>query len=201
MILGATVTVTHTAGVYALGAITLFAAQYVLPERLYPILGMLSGVLVVGIGLGLLRARVRAARTPSPDAHGHAHDDAHTHREHEHAGAHEHGAGVGLRGLLALGISGGLLPCPTALVVLLSAVSLHNVPLGMLLVVAFSIGLAAVLTAIGLAFVAGRRSLARRGALAAVANSAAARLVPIVSAAAVTVAGVLIALGAARGFA
>jgi len=58
-----------------------------------------------------------------------------------------------------------------------------------------------VLTAIGLAFVAGRRSLARRGALARVANSAAARLVPIVSAAAVTVAGVLIALGAARGFA
>jgi nickel/cobalt exporter len=80
-------------------------------------------------------------------------------------------------------------------------VSLHNVPLGMLLVAAFSVGLAAVLTGIGLAFVIGQRSLARRGTLARLTGSAAARVLPILSAAAVTLAGVLIALGAARGFA
>jgi ABC-type nickel/cobalt efflux system permease component RcnA len=198
VILGTTVTVTHTAGVYLLGAVTLVAAQYVLPERLYPILGVASGILVVAIGLGLLRSRVAALRTRSHDGtHHHAHD-------HDHGDGpdrHQHTARVGLRGLLALGISGGLLPCPTALVVLLAAVSFHNVALGMILVAAFSIGLAAVLTGIGLALVFGQRAIASRGTLAHLAGSAAARAIPIVSAAAVTVAGILIAVGAARGFA
>ena len=207
VILGTTVTVTHTAGVYLLGAVTLLAAQYVLPERLYPILGVLSGVIVVAIGLGLLRARVLALRArSSAGAHGHDHHGEHAgHAVHTHD--HDHGAvsarttGVGLRSLLALGISGGLLPCPTALVVLLAAVSLHNVALGMLLVAAFSVGLAAVLTGIGLAFVVAQRSLSRRGTLSRLAGSAAARVLPILSAAAITLAGVLIAIGAARGFA
>src|SRR5258706_5330701 len=200
VILGTTVTVTHTAGVYLLGAVTLVAAQYVLPERLYPILGVASGILVVAIGLGLLRSRVAALRAPAhDDARDHAHDHVHDHDD--GSGAHRHTAGVGLRGLLALGISGGLLPCPTALVVLLAAVSFHNVALGMVLVAAFSVGLAAVLTGIGLVFVFGQRAIARRGTLARLAGSAAARAVPIVSAAAVTIAGVLIAIGAARGFA
>src|SRR5258707_14541192 len=52
-VLGTTVTITHTLGVYALRALTLVAAQYVLPQRLYPILWGLSGVLVLGIGLRL----------------------------------------------------------------------------------------------------------------------------------------------------
>ena len=61
------------------------------------------------------------------------------------------------RSLLALGISGGLLPCPSALVVMLSAIALHRVAYGLILVVAFSFGLACTLTCIGLAFVyAGR---------------------------------------------
>jgi len=206
LILGTTVTVTHTVGVYLLGAVTLVAAQYVLPERLYPALGVLSGVLVVAIGLALLRSRVSATRT-SALRHEHRHADAHAH-DHDHGRDHADGpaeqrstARVGLRALLALGISGGLLPCPTALVVLLSAVSLHNVGLGMVLVASFSVGLAIVLTLVGLAFVAGQRSLSRRGRLASLAGSAAARAMPIVSAAAVTAAGVLIVIGAARGFA
>ncbi len=198
IVLGTTVTVTHTAGVYALGAITLVAAQYVLPERLYPILGVVSGMLVVVIGLGLLRvrlARLRGAlRAQAPEHH---HDHAHG----EGPGQHRHTEAVGLRSLLALGVSGGLLPCPTALVVLLAAVSLHNVALGMVLVAAFSVGLAAVLTGVGLAFVFGQRALARRGVLARIAGSPLARALPLVSAAAVTVAGILIAIGAARGFA
>ena len=62
-----------------------------------------------------------------------------------------------MRSLLALGISGGLIPCPTALVVLLSAIALGRVGFGLTLIVAFSAGLAAVLMVVGLLFVHGRR--------------------------------------------
>lgn len=61
------------------------------------------------------------------------------------------------RSLIALGVSGGLLPCPSALVVLLSAIALQRVGLGLLLIVAFSVGLASVLTAIGILMVHAQR--------------------------------------------
>ena len=103
-------------------------------------------------------------------------------------------AGRSLRGLLTLGVAGGLIPCPSALVVMLAAISLGQALFGMLLIVAFSVGLSAVLVAIGLALVFGRRltagrteSLVRRPALARMAAMA-----PVVSAAAVTLAGIAI---------
>ncbi|HEX6060661.1 MAG TPA: sulfite exporter TauE/SafE family protein [Candidatus Limnocylindria bacterium] len=192
VVLGTTVTVTHTLGVYALGAVTLVAAQYVLPERLYPVLGVLSGVLVVAIGLGLLRTRMRSMRS-HPD-HGHEHGDG--------PGQHRHDVRpVGMRGMLALGVSGGLLPCPTALVVLLAAVSFHNILLGMVLVAAFSVGLAIVLTGIGLVFVFGQRALRGHRVLSRFGGSAIVRMLPALSAAAITVAGLVIAVGAVRGLA
>jgi ABC-type nickel/cobalt efflux system permease component RcnA len=171
--LGLTVTVTHTAGVFALGLVTLFASQYVVPERLFPVLGFVSGAIVVGIGLSLFASRLRAAvggarythgdghTHPGDDGEGHTHADGlrHTHggREHTHLPPCADGGRVTWRNLLALGVSGGLLPCPSALVVLLSAIALHRVAYGLLLVFAFSLGLAATLTAVGLAFVfAGR---------------------------------------------
>jgi nickel/cobalt exporter len=197
VVLGTTVTITHTVGVYGLGALTLVAAQYVLPERLYPILGVLSGVLVIAIGLGLLRARIRSLRGHAD----HRHELEHSHSHGDGPGQHRHDGPVGMRGLVALGVSGGLLPCPTALVVLLAAVSVHNVLLGMVLVAAFSVGLAIVLTGIGLAFVFGQRALRRRQLLSRVSGSAIARALPALSAAAITVAGVIIAVGAARGLA
>ncbi|MDQ2952521.1 MAG: sulfite exporter TauE/SafE family protein, partial [Chloroflexota bacterium] len=206
VILGATVTVTHTLGVYALGAITLVAAQYVLPERLYPILGVLSGGMVVALGIWMLRARIMALRSPA-HAHGHAHDHADDHADDhgEGPGKHRHDGPVGLRGLLALGVSGGLLPCPTALVVLLAAASFHNVLLGMILVAAFSVGLAAVLTGMGIAVVIGRRYVSDNDRAMRLAGSRlarrATRYLPALSAAAITIAGVVIAYGAARGFA
>ncbi len=198
VVLGSTVTVTHTLGVYALGAVTLVAAQYVLPERLYPVLGVVSGVLVVVIGLGLLRSRWSGLRP----THGQGHDAAPHHHDHgDGPGQHRHDRPVGLRGLLALGISGGLLPCPTALVVLLAAVSFHNVVLGMILVAAFSVGLAVVLTSIGLAFVWGQRAIGRYPSAARLKGSALLRALPVLSAFAITIAGLIIALSAARGFA
>ena len=60
-----------------------------------------------------------------------------------------------------MGVSGGLLPCPSALVVLLAAISLHRVAFGMLLILAFSIGLAAAITGVGLVAVLAKRAFSR----------------------------------------
>ena len=157
--LGLTVTLTHTLGVFALGLITLCASQFILPEQLYPWLSLLSGGLVAAIGLSLFATRLRTFLHSGPEhAHAeHAHDHAHPH-EHAHPHSHSHlpptnSGPIGWRNLLALGISGGLLPCPSALVVLLGAIALHRVAFGLLLIVAFSFGLAGVLTGIGLLMV------------------------------------------------
>jgi nickel/cobalt transporter (NicO) family protein len=139
--LGATVTVTHTIGVFALGVVALALSQYVLPEDLYPWLNLVAGLLVVGIGAGVLRSRIRHAK-----------------HEHHH---HHHHHDVTKRGLLGMGAAAGLIPCPSALVVLLAAVSQHEIALGMLLIVAFSLGLAGTLTALGLAVVYARRLVPR----------------------------------------
>jgi nickel/cobalt transporter (NicO) family protein len=140
--LGATVTVTHTIGVFALGVVALALSQYVLPEDLYPWLNLVAGLLVVGIGAGVLRSRIR-------------------HAKHEHHHHHHHHHDVTKRGLLGMGAAAGLIPCPSALVVLLAAVSQHEIALGMLLIVAFSLGLAGTLTALGLAVVYARRLVPR----------------------------------------
>jgi len=145
--LGGIVTVTHTIGVFALGVVALALSQYVLPEDIYPWLTLVSGLLVVAVGAGVLRSRVRHARNHH---HGHGH------------GTHDHvHSDVTNRGLLGMGMSAGLIPCPSALVVLLAAVSQHEVALGLLLIVAFSLGLAGTLTGLGLAVVYAKRALPR----------------------------------------
>ena len=202
--LGLTTTITHTLGVFALGLITLFAAQYIVPETLYPWMSLLSGLFVVGIGVNLFVSRFRssginftglkadlAKRTLSPvlqhshaegvghshkyvlntaREHLHVHDHAlsahpHVHRHPDHDD-HDHGEGdhshmppeqITWRSLLALGVSGGLIPCPSALVVLLGAIALNKIGFGLILVLVFSLGLAGALTAIGMLFIyAGR---------------------------------------------
>ena len=159
VLLGLTVTVTHTAGVFALGLVTLGLSAWILPEDLYPWLTLTSGVLVVLVGAGVLRRHLRARR--------HERDHGH-HHHHHHAPTR--------RGLLALGASAGIIPCPSALVVLLGAIAQHELALGLLLIVAFSAGLAATLTALGLLVVWARRlaappRLARTLALAPAASS------------------------------
>jgi len=147
-LLGLIVTATHTAGVFALGLVTLALSQFIVPDTLYPWLNLASGVLVVGIGASVLATRIRRRR-----AHGHGH---HHHHDHSHGDT-----GPSLRSLLAVGVSGGLLPCPSALVVLLAAISLHRVAFGLLLIVAFSAGLALAVTAVGLVAVLARSALGR----------------------------------------
>src|SRR5262249_44529544 len=136
--LGLTVTATHTAGGFALRIITLFAAEYVVPEKLFPIISLISGMIVLVIGSTLFIQRFRALQKTAPtDDNGQNFVPYHEHEypvdptvPHSHGGnVHSHlppgsdGAKVTWRSLLALGISGGLLPCPSALVVLLSAIS------------------------------------------------------------------------------
>jgi ABC-type nickel/cobalt efflux system permease component RcnA len=134
--LGAIVTATHTIGVFALGLVTLALSAFIVPEQLYPWLNLVSGVLVVAIGATVFRSRFRHR--------------GHTHHHHSHASGPGPGTGPSRRSLVAVGITGGLLPCPSALVVLLAAISLHRVAFGMLLIVAFSAGLALSITGIGL---------------------------------------------------
>ena len=118
VVLGATVTVTHTIGVFALGLVTLSLSQYVLPERLYPWLTLISGLMVVAVGAGVLRSRLRRSHS---HAHGHGHDHGH-HDHHDHHHHHDHSHPHETRGLVSMGAAAGLLPCPSALVVLLAAI-------------------------------------------------------------------------------
>ena len=311
--LGATVTISHTIGVFVLGLIVLYASQYILPETLYPWLGFFSGLLIAGMGIAMFwqrrnawaRSRRAAVPTPAPangtpaydpheyahahglphehDAHGlphehdghapalipqpapvpqlalshasheHGHDHAiaHSHADHDHDHRHSHGdtlayshaahaydhdhdhahtldhahdhdlthdhdhehdalkphkhgpfgrehshvpadgQQVTIGSMLALGITGGIIPCPSALVVLLVAIASHRVGLGLLLIVAFSLGLACVLTGIGLLMVYGRGLLSRVRMSGAVWGR-----LPMASALAVSCLGMLIAFEA-----
>lgn len=241
--LGGIVTITHTAGVYALGFVTLFLSAYVLPEQLFPWLGFISGLLVAIIGVQLFVQRLRAARTQttsfdkamqhvhaSPNgkslehARQHQHELTHTHDqspnlsltpslphsiahshtfatpEEEAAHAREHLAEIQAfekptwKNLLSLGISGGLLPCPSALVVMLSAIALGRVLYGLFLIIGFSLGLAGVLVITGLTLLyagkfAGQRLRGNR-------VGAVMRYIPILGAFVVAILGIGIALEA-----
>ncbi len=147
----------------------------------------------------------------------HDHDHPHTDHFHEHelapmthshgfGGAHNHlpldaeGRDLTWRGLIGLGVFGGLLPCPSAIVVMLSAIALHRLAFGLLLIVAFSFGLAGVLTSVGLLLVyapALSRKLPFATAIGARLNGGgfgafAVRALPAASAAAVVVAGAVL---------
>ncbi|NJL48246.1 MAG: high frequency lysogenization protein HflD [Leptolyngbyaceae cyanobacterium SM2_5_2] len=153
--LGITTTVTHTLTVFMLGVATLVASQYVVLDQVYPILGALSGVAICLVGLRLLSVRLQSG------AHHHHHDHDHHHHAHEHH-HHDHPhhhAPDDWGSLLAIGISGGLVPCPSALVLLLSAIALHQIAYGLVLIGGFSLGLASVLTALGLVAVYARQWL------------------------------------------
>jgi ABC-type nickel/cobalt efflux system permease component RcnA len=193
LLLGAIVTASHTAGVFLLGIVTLYLSKYIVPERLYPWLGLLSGLSIVVIGLSLFRQRWRGVRHGHVNhgGQGHTHHHPHEHHDHFHHPGEEGAADApALSGLLSLGVTGGIVPCPSALVVLLSAVAFHQVAFGMLLIVAFSAGLATTLVAIGLLmiYLGGIvRRFERFGTFS--------RLLPVFSAAGVVLLGGAIAIG------
>jgi nickel/cobalt transporter (NicO) family protein len=238
--LGLTTTITHTLGVFALGLVTLFAAQYIVPETLYPWMSLFSGLFVVGIGINLFASRFRSsglglskikanfagsghvhslAFQPTEEMghqhqyvlnasrehlhiHDHGHPHVHRHEGHEHHHGHSHadhshlpsgtdGTPVTWRSLLALGISGGLIPCPSALVVLLGAIALNRIGFGLILVLAFSLGLAGALTAIGMMFIYAGRLFERFPSQGRII-----RFLPVLSAVFVSAIGIAIAIKA-----
>ena len=227
LFLGLTVTITHTLGVFALGFATLYASRYVVPERLFPILSLISAALVLVMGAVLLIQRGRIARqapaeanfarlktfkfvgseatvpvvarrlifAPASsciDATMHSHDGG---PMHSHLPPGASGEKITWRSLLTLGISGGLVPCPSAMVLLLAAVSLNKTAYGMLLVVAFSVGLAITLTLVGLAFLYARNRFRGPGA-----GNRWAQLLPVASACTIMVLGIALCIGALRSF-
>lgn len=174
MLLGLIVTISHTAGVYVLGGITLWAQRYIVPEHVYPILGVLSGLIIAALGFYLFLQRYVGVAMNLSHSHAgfvHSHNffsgfsnAAGAGQPHDHSAeittltekADRLGKRVPLAQLLGLGITGGIVPCPAALVVLLSAVALHRIVFGLFLILAFSLGLAAVLIIMGLLMVFAR---------------------------------------------
>ena len=211
--LGATVTVAHTATVFALGFVTLTLSEFILPEQLYPWLNLVSGVLVLALGLAAIRQRLggylrgrAAARAAAHEhhGHGHGHDHGQAH-SHDHGHAHDHGEHghshappdqLSWRSLLALGVSGGMIPCPSALVLLLGAIALDRTAFGVVLVCAFSLGLAGVVSGIGLAVLYARRLFTRIPS-----SGRAIRGLPVASAAIITILGLVLTLRALPGLA
>lgn len=214
IVLGTVVTLTHTGSVFLLGILTLAASQYILPTTVIPFLEVLSGVLILGLGLYLLWQRFVYWRSRSAQGGVLAAGDggkrkislapkSNVHKptgsvkvESMPAGMHHHGDGkmhshdvpeaITWRSLIALGVSGGLVPCPDAIAILLVAIAINRLILGLALILSFSLGLAVVLIVIGLLMVNSRRLFDRMGFLDKFAP-----VMPLVSAV------VVVALGAA----
>ena len=221
LFLGLTVTITHTAGVIALGLLTLLASAYIRPERLFGPLQLASGIMVLVIGFTLFRQRLAAAlglegshthvdgvthSHSSAGGHQHLHDHAADHRHdgmdstlvtadsgtaHSHLPPGADGSPITWRSLLGLGVAGGILPCPSALVVLLASIYYQRTGFGLLLVFAFSVGLAGVLSAVGILFVYAGRMLKPVGRFYRLEQ-----VLPIFSALVIAGAGVFLCYGA-----
>lgn len=215
--LAMSVTVSHTLGVLILGIVTVSLANVLLPEQLYPWLTVASGVIVLAIGLGLAARAIQGVRTGSGHHHEHAGHDPHPHEhrtEHEHGSTHSHahedhhhhGEGhaeghghrhdlpLTWRNLFALGLAGGMVPSASALVVLLAAIALGRLGFGLILIVAFGLGMAVVLVSTGVLLVYARRLLERLiPAGGSPLQRRITRAVPVLSALAMTLVGAVVA--------
>jgi ABC-type nickel/cobalt efflux system permease component RcnA len=194
---GGAVAVMHTASVLALGFVVLSATKLFPPERVYPWLGLGSGLVALGLGAGLLVTRFgvwsngRRAARPHDHDHDHGHGDEHGHGGHGHTHAVPDAPVLSRRGLMALAVAGGILPSPTALVVLLGSVAFHRVAYGLGLIAAFSVGLATALMVVGILALRARDLVSRRM------SGTIGRLVPVFSASAIVVLGLALTV---RGF-
>jgi nickel/cobalt exporter len=195
---GSAVAIMHTASVLALGLLVVTLERTFRPESLYPWLGLVSGVVAIGLGAYLLIGRLSAwsnahrarSREHEHDA-AHAHGDAHVHHVDGYAHAHGLPAGVSLtsrRGMFALALAGGILPSPSALIVMLGAINAHRVGYGLGLILAFSAGLALALIVVSLGALRARAAMANR------LSSFWGRLVPVLSAGAIVGVGLYLAV-------
>lgn len=201
ILLGGMVTFTHTVSVFVLGLLTMFLSQYIMPDVISKWLGVISGLTIMWIGGLLLFRRTRSMaqvahvhphRHPHSHSHGHGHTHSHGGITHTHGGhTHTHAieGEISMKSLLALGASGGLVPCPSALVLLLAAVSVGRTGFGLLLLVSFSLGLALVLMATGLIVLYAKRFLPERQEDK---PNLFLKIMPVVSAAVILLIGVLL---------
>jgi nickel/cobalt exporter len=176
VILGIFVTLSHTSGIVLVGVLASVGSAWLMPQRVEAYLALAMGLVVVALGLWMLWTQrdllalamgepAEAAPAHAAPHHHHHHDGGHVH-DHAHGeavGWHSHGWGTyhshrldlvtdhrpKLAVLLALGIAGGVLPDPTALAVLIAALSSGQVLLGLVTVLVFSLGFAAMLVAVG----------------------------------------------------
>jgi nickel/cobalt exporter len=191
---GTAVAVMHTASVLGLGLAVLALESAFRPETLYPWLGLLSGLVALGLGVSLMILRIgawmEAKRHETDHVHdlGQAHDDEHGLSGHSHPHVAPDGGALSRKGLMALALAGGILPAPSALIVMLGAINAHRVVFGLSLVLAFSVGLAAALIVIGLGALRAREALSSR------LGSFWGRMVPVLSAAAIVAVGGFLSL-------
>ncbi|MEP7040216.1 MAG: hypothetical protein ABI864_01440 [Chloroflexota bacterium] len=159
--IGLFVAIAHTAGVFALGVVTLVASEFLLPERVIAWLSLVSGLVVAGLGLLLMGRQLHRFRAlTDADGHGHQHDHDHDH-DHSHTPPIK---ALTWRSAAALGFAGGAVPSASAVIVLLVAISSDRILFGSVLIVAFGIGMAVVLAGLGL--LVGRLGAAAAGSTA-----------------------------------
>lgn len=173
VILAAALTVAHTIAVVLLGLLLCVAAGFA-TERLFTWITLVSGAAIAFIGVRALSAALAHAF-----AHRHHHAHGHTH-EHAIEGSQP----LRFRSAVVAAMSGGIAPCPAAIVVLLTALHLHRVGYGLALIVVFSLGLATVLSGIGIAVVHGASWLGRHTMFARVS-----KLAPFLTAGVITTVG------------
>lgn len=196
ILLATGLTLAHTAGVLLLGGVLIVASNWIVPEAIYPWITLASGVTVVTLGAIALRRFILSRRGAQ---HQHR-DHDHNHHSHDHGHSHDHALPAGdapldFRSVMLVAMGGNIAPCPAALVALLAALALHQIGFGLAVVVAFSIGLAAVLTGLGIALVRGAAWIAKRPQFAT-----ATRYAPLVSAVVISIIGVvMLGQGAASG--
>lgn len=193
--LALSVAVSHTIGVMALAVATTTATVAFSPERVYPYLSTVSGLIVLVVGVMLLRRALQRRRQP---AHTHAHSHAGHHGGHTH---HHEGPAPGTpitwRSLAALGLSGGLVPSASAVVLLLGAINLGRIELGFLLILGFGLGMSLALVGVGFMLVtAGRWGLDRLEGRASASRLV--RVVPVLMAVLVTGLGMVLTLQSLR---
>ena len=204
--LGLTVTASHTMGVFAL-AIVVLAFNVIAPESYEHVAGIVAGLIVIAIGGWLVVGQVAAPRRtpehagPAIHSHGglaHSHGPAPHEHGHQHQLVEAHEAdramavdgSVSRRSLFALGLFGGLVPSVNALIILLAALTTGRAVYGFVLVVAFGVGMAVVLSGIGLGLVHAGRWMGRRPSSSVPARLF--RLAPAVTAVVILVVGLYV---------
>jgi ABC-type nickel/cobalt efflux system permease component RcnA len=193
--LGITVAITHTLGVFALGAATLAAGELFVPERVVVWLSVASGALVALLGFGLVWRGLRAAHGRA--RHDHGHGPTHEHPYSHRGGRVERTSSLRLRSILALGLAGGMVPSASALIVLLAAVSTGRLLFGIGLIVAFGVGMAVVLAGLAAATTMARRAIvAPRGIASWPLARTVTGLLPVASGIVVLIIGSVVTLAA-----